>query len=44
MLFSRLEHPENINRPLPRSDSYLSSMEHRSSTPAEMAEKCGVLR
>ena len=44
MLFSRLEHPENINRPLPHSDSYLSSMEHRSSTPAEMAEKCGILR
>lgn len=44
MLFSRLEYPENINRPLPRSDSYLSSMEHRSSTPAEMAEKCGILR
>jgi len=44
MLFSRLEHPESINRPLPRSDSYLSSMEHRSSTPAEMAEKCGILR
>lgn len=44
MLFSRLEHPESINRPLPRTDSYLSSMEHRSSTPAEMAEKCGILR
>ena len=44
MLFSRLEHPESINRLLPRSDSYLSSMEHRSSTPAEMAEKCGILR
>ena len=44
MLFSRLEHPENINRPLPRTDSYLSSMEHRSSSPAEMAEKCGILR
>jgi hypothetical protein len=44
MLFSRLEHPENINHPLPHSDSYLSSMEHRSSTPAEMAEKCGILR
>ena len=44
MLFSRLEHPENINKALPRTDSYLSSMEHRSSTPAEMAEKCGLLR
>jgi hypothetical protein len=44
MLFSRLEHPENINRPLPRTDNYLSSMEHRSSTPVEMAEKCGILR
>ena len=44
MLFSRLEHPENINRSLPSTDSYLSSMEHRSSTPAEMAEKCGILR
>jgi hypothetical protein len=44
MLFSRLEHPVNIHRPLPHSDSYLSSMEHRSSTPAEMAEKCGILQ
>ena len=44
MLFSRLEHPENINRSLPRTDSYLSSMERRSSTPAEMAETCGILR
>ena len=44
MLFSRFEHPENIGCPLPHSDSYLSSMEHRSSTQAEMAEKCGIQR
>ena len=44
MLFSRLEHPANIQRSLTHSDSYLSSMEHRSSTPAELEEKCGILR
>lgn len=44
LLFSRLEHPENINRPLPRKDDYLSSLEHRSSTPSEMADQCGILR
>ncbi len=44
LLFSRIEHPENINRSLHRTDSYLSSLERRSSSPAEMAEKCGVLR
>ena len=44
MLFSRLEHPENLGRPLPRSDSYLASLEHRSSSAAEMERQCGVLR
>ena len=42
MLFSRLEHSENINRLLPRTDSYLSSLERRSSTPAEMERQCGL--
>lgn len=43
MLFSRLEHPENINRPLsPRTDNYLSSLEHRSSSVSEMARQCGL--
>lgn len=42
MLFSRLEHPEAINHSLPRTDNYLSSMERRSSTPAEMERQCGV--
>lgn len=43
MLFSRLEHPENINRPLSsRTDSYLSSLVNRSSSPQEMNEKCGI--
>jgi len=43
MLFSRLEHPENINRPLTsRTDSYLSSLEHRSSSVPEMERQCGL--
>jgi hypothetical protein len=43
ILFSRLEHPENINRPLPyRTDNYLSSLVNHSSRPQEMNEKCGV--
>jgi len=43
MLFSRLGHPENINLPLTsRSDSYLSSLERRSSTLVEMERQCGV--
>ena len=44
MLFSRLEHPENLARTLtlPHSDRYLSSLQSHSSTPAEMAFQCGV--
>ena len=43
MLFSRLEHPENINRPLPsRTDSYLSSLVNHSSSPQDMNAMCGV--
>ena len=43
MLFSRLKHPENINRPLSsRTDSYLSSLVKRSSSPQEMNAMCGV--
>jgi len=43
LLFSRLEHPENLNIPLlPRTDPYLSSLEHRSSSPGEMARQCGL--
>ena len=43
LLFSRLEHPENLNRPLiPRTDPYLSSLEHRSSTPEELTRQCGL--
>jgi hypothetical protein len=44
MLFSRLESPGNINRPLPRRDSYLSQLERISSTPTEMEIQCGVVR
>jgi hypothetical protein len=44
LLFSRLEHPGNINRHLPRTDSYLSSLQHRSSSSVEMADQCGILR
>ena len=42
MLFSRLEHPEAINHSLPRTDNFLSSMERRSSTAAEMERQCGI--
>lgn len=43
MLFSRLEHPENLNRPLSsRTDTYLSSLEHRSSSAADMERQCGL--
>ena len=43
MLFSRLEHPENINHPLTsRTDSYLSSLVKRSSSPLEMNTMCGI--
>ena len=43
LLFSRLEHPENLNRPLlPRTDPYLSSLVRRSSSPEEMARQCGL--
>lgn len=44
MLFSRLEHPENIAQPLPRTDPYLASLERRSSDAGEMARQCGILR
>ena len=44
MLFSRLEHPEAILEAtsLPLTDSYLASLEHRSSTSAEMDRLCGL--
>ena len=44
MLFSRLEHPENLVRAtsLPHSDHYLASLQTHSSTPAEMALQCGA--
>ncbi len=44
MLFSRLEHPAAIANPLPRTDSYLASLEHRSSTVSEMNQACGLQR
>ena len=44
LLFSRLEHPEPINRPIPHTDSYLSSLERRSSNSSEMSDQCGILR
>jgi len=44
MLFSRLESPENINRPLPNRDGYLSRLERISSTPEEMEIQCGLIR
>jgi len=44
MLFSRLEHPEAIDHPLPHTDSYLKSLQSRSSTPDEMARLCGIPR
>lgn len=42
LLFSRLEHPRAIINPLTRTDNYLASLEHRSSTASEMYLKCGV--
>jgi hypothetical protein len=43
ILFSRLMHPENINRPLSsRTDSYLSSLVNHSSSPQDMNAMCGV--
>lgn len=43
LLFSRLEHPENLNRPLLlRTDAYLSSLQRRSSSSEEMARQCGL--
>ena len=44
MLFSRLDRPEAIDNPLPRTDSYLKSLQSRSSTPDEMARLCGIPR
>jgi hypothetical protein len=43
-LFSRLEHPEQINRvtALPPKDSYLASMLSKSSTPEQMAGMVGL--
>lgn len=44
VLFSRLEHPEQINRvtALPTKDSYLASMLSKSSTPEQMAGVVGL--
>lgn len=43
LLFSRLEHPEHLNRPLlSRTDPYLSALVRRSSSPGEMARQCGL--
>jgi len=44
MIFSRLEHPENLARAtyLPRSDHYLATLQSRSSAPAEMGIQCGM--
>jgi hypothetical protein len=46
MIFSRLEHPGAFAGllSLPRSDAYLASLVHRSSTPEEMARQCGISR
>lgn len=43
-LFSRLEHPEQINRvtALPTKDPYLASMLSKSSTPEQMAGMVGI--
>jgi hypothetical protein len=43
-LFSRLEHPEQINRvtALPAKDAYLASMLSKSSTPDQMAAMVGL--
>lgn len=44
VLFSRLEHPEQINHviALPTKDSYLASMLSKSSTPEQMAGMVGL--
>jgi hypothetical protein len=43
MLFSRLEHPENINHPpSPNTDRFLSSLEHHPSGITEMERQCGL--
>jgi hypothetical protein len=44
MLFSRLEHPEAILKAtsIPLNDSYLASLERRSSTSVEMDHLCGL--
>ncbi len=44
VLFSRLEHPEQINRvtALPAKDAYLASMLSKSSTPEQMAAMVGL--
>lgn len=43
MIFSRLESPEQINLPLHHhTDTYLSSLQKRSSSPGEMALQCGL--
>lgn len=43
MLFSRLEHPGNIDRPLAsHKHSYLSSLERNSSSVSEMKSQCGL--
>ncbi len=44
LLFSRLEHPEFLERisSLPRTDPYLASLQTHSSTPAEMEYQCGI--
>lgn len=45
LIFSRLESPENITRPLlPRTDPYLSGLQRRSSSATEMALQCGLDR
>lgn len=44
MLFSRLENPSAISGALPRTDAYLSSLQHRSSAAGEMASQCGLAR
>jgi hypothetical protein len=44
MLFSRLEHPEAIGNPLPRTDPYLKSLQNHSSSQEEMDRQCSVLR
>ena len=45
LLFSRLEYPQNINRSFVKNrDSYLSSLERRSSSVIEMESLCGLTR